>query len=1009
MAVDALTSGRVRTLIAYLVLHRDIPVPRQRLAFAFWPDSPEAQARANLRNVLHAARHAHPAVNSAIEVTSAALRWRTTNDVAVDVVRFEAAVELSIGTDPDQPDELIGRCGDAVACYGGELLPDDGADWLIPLRAGLAERYAVVLRLMATALIDAGRPDEAVGSTELLVRACPLDEVAHRLNIEAHAAAGDRSGAVRAYHECVAVFDRELGVTPSPETRRQIEQLINRAEAAVPDQRPALRARSGLVGRTRELAVLSDAWMQAMAGGARLVVVSGEPGIGKSRLVEELAAECRSAGAAVAIARSYLAEGELGFAVVASWLRSPDLGPAQRQLGEEERAQLARLLPELGSPASADDLGEAERRRRLFDATVRALAETGPTLLIADDVQWADRASHELIHYLVRQRLGAQLLVVVTARAEDIDAGHPLASLRDSLTAIDRVVDVQLTRLPLAATTELGEFLVGQSLSSASAEALFAESGGNPLFIVEAVRSGWDGNGGPLGMSARLRAVIEARLRVLSPLARLVASAASVVGRPFSPDLLRVVAKVDDDGLAPALDELWRRNILSEAGGHAYDFSHARIREVAYDDLSPITRRAYHAAVAESLATRDGESSSTEIASHLEAAGRPEEALAWFQRAARSAHDLSAYSDALRLIERALGLIPLIAPHLRHQRELELLGVLPLALSAVDGYATDRMSDTQERAVDVAETLGVELDPAFVRSMIMTALCRDEFTEAADAAARLHDHAIGSRDEGLRIESHYLLGIASFWGVALQLACEHFETVVHHFEPGMRAAHHARFGHDPQVVCMSRMANTLWFLGREDEARTAATEALALAAKVKHPLSQDTAMIFACLLAVDLEDHDLLRQWTAGLGKSGLDSLPFLVKHEALLGYLDVVDGQTGHGLDRISRSLDRCGSRNFFPGFQSTIARLLVSAHAIAGDHDGGLAATTRALAMGGSQLWAAEHHRLRAVFLERSGSQPEAVSAEIDQAEAIADAQVASGHLRRIAETRKRLTKRF
>lgn len=815
--VEALRSGRARSLLAFLVLNADVVHQRQGLAFEFWPGSSEGQARTNLRNVLHTLRRAHPSLAASLRATSTTLQWRSSGPVSVDVERFLVAAGVARSGDPDDVDRLIAHCRAAVGLYGGELLAGDHEEWLLPMRDALRDRYRGVLRLMATALIDSGRPGDATAVARELVRSDPIDESAHRLRIEAHHRAADRAGAVRAYHECAVTLEREVGVGPGQATAALYAAVLESDAGAMAELRPSPeRSRARLVGRDEEWGRLVAAWHAAGHGPPAVVLVTGEPGIGKSRLVEDFRAWCGRSGAATGEARSYATEGDLGYGLAVSWLRSPDIASGVRRLPPAQRAELARLLPELGPPGPADGTDAPERRRRLFDAAAAALAGSGrPTLLVADDCQWSDQVSQELIHYLVRQPVESPLLVVLTARPDELDGTHPVTGLRDALTVVDRLTEVPLERLSPDATREIGDELAGAPLDDHQAAALFVETEGNPLFIVEALRAGWH-QSGPAGLSPRLRAVIDARFHRLSDVAGAVLDAAAVVGRPCSGDLLARLCDLDDRSLARGIDELWRRGILAETGADAYEFSHGKLRDVAYEKASPATRRRHHEVVARHLAQEAAEGAeipSSQVAVHFDAASRPDEAVVWFQRAAVEAQHVFAYGEAVRLLDRALALVPALASDVRHARELELLSTLPVSLAAVDGYATDRMLHAHSRAIDVAASLGVDLDPSFLRSMVMSALCRDEFAGAAASARELLALAGSRGDASLRMESHYLLGISAFWAADLEMARQHFETVVAGFDPSMRAVHHEVYGHDPQVVCLSRLANTLWFPG----------------------------------------------------------------------------------------------------------------------------------------------------------------------------------------------------
>jgi predicted ATPase len=244
-----------------------------------------------------------------------------------------------------------------------------------------------------------------------------------------HDARGDRAGALRVYHACAATLERELRVEPSAATRRAYEALLpSQDEPAVGGQpgRAGPLGRPPLVGRAPQRARLTDLWRAAAGGDARLVLVTGEPGAGKTRLVEELRSWCAQRGAATAEARSYPAEGALAYGPVVSWLRSDALAGQFGRLDRAQLDELARLLPELRPPAPGlpppAPPAERDQRRLLFEALARAvLAPPGPLLLVADDLHWADRETLQFLHYLLRAEPDAPLLVVATVRREELD------------------------------------------------------------------------------------------------------------------------------------------------------------------------------------------------------------------------------------------------------------------------------------------------------------------------------------------------------------------------------------------------------------------------------------------------------------------------------------------------------------------------------------------------------------------------------------------------------------
>src|SRR5829696_8407257 len=613
--LPALESARAESLLAYLLLHRDAPVPRQRLAFVLWPDSTEPQARTNLRHVLHNLRRALPGADRFLDITARTLRWRPDAPFRRDVAEFEAALARADG-DP------VAALREAVDAYGGDLLEGSYDDWVRDERERLRELQIAALDRLASLLAARGEHTEAIRHAERLLRHDSLREDTYRLLMRLHDVRGDRARALRAYHACATELERELGIEPSAPTRAAYEALLPAREAAV--AAPEALGGSALVGRSPERTRLAQLWRASERGRAQLVLVTGEPGIGKTRLLEELRSWCAHQGAITAEARSYPAEGSLAYGPVVAWLRAEPLAARRRRLDRGRLAELARVLPELDLPLP-EPLPEGEQRQRLFDALAGAvLAPAAPLLLLADDLHWADPETLRFLHYLVRTAPDARLLVAASARREDVGAGHPLDELATALGALDRCVEIELGRLSPRDTAELAERVAGDALEPAAAQRLFAGTEGNPLFVVEALRAGWAGGGGAI--SPRVQAVIEARLAALSPAARELAGIAATVGREFTADVLAQASEAGEEQLVRGLDELWRRRIVRDRGLDAYDFTHGRIREVAYRALAPARRRRTHLLVAhalERLHAHDLDAVSARLAHTTSARGRP--------------------------------------------------------------------------------------------------------------------------------------------------------------------------------------------------------------------------------------------------------------------------------------------------------------------------------------------------------------------------------------------------
>jgi DNA-binding SARP family transcriptional activator len=357
--LQPLDSVRAESLLAYLLLHRDAPQQRRHLAFTLWPDSTEGQARTNLRHVLHNLRRALPDADRFVDAGPRTLQWRPDAPLWLDVATFEQAFEE-------------GRLEDAIETYKGELLEGNYDEWLLEERERLSQLCLDALERLARELEAQGRFAEAIRYAERLLRQDPLREETYRLLIGLYDATGDRARALRTYHACATTLVRELGVEPSAATREAYDALLG----AVPEPGAGLAsaspARPPLVGRRAERERLAELWRDAEGGRAQLVLVTGEAGIGKSRLVEELRSWCAHRGAAIAESRSYPAEGTMAYGTLVAWLRSEPLAAGLRRLAPAQLTELARLLPELLSEApglaAPERLAADEQRQRLFAA-----------------------------------------------------------------------------------------------------------------------------------------------------------------------------------------------------------------------------------------------------------------------------------------------------------------------------------------------------------------------------------------------------------------------------------------------------------------------------------------------------------------------------------------------------------------------------------------------------------------------------------------------------------------
>lgn len=688
--LTTLNTPRLQSLLAYLVLHRDAPQSRQHLAFLLWPDLPEARARANLRRQLHQLQQVLPAADQFIRADTQTLQWRPDSSFTLDVAEFEQAAGHT---------QSIADLQRAIELYRGDLLPGCYDDWIAPERERLKQLLIEALERLLHFAADEGHYPAAIQYARRLLRVDPLREEIHRRLIKLHALNDDRAAALRAYHACASTLQRELGIEPGPATREIYERLLNLESATT----APLDATFPLVGREREWAQLQAAWRTAATGHPHMALLIGEAGIGKTRLADELFTRLNRQGVNTAIAHCYSAEGMLAYAPIVAWLRARPLA----NLESVWLSEVARLLPEILTqqpelPAPGP-LTEGWQRQRLHEALARAVLGHGePLLLWIEDLQWCDRDTLEWLHYLLRFDRQARLLMLGTLRAEEVADDQPVAALLSALRHDRQLIEIAVGPLDAIGTQQLAARVVGSELDAARLACLYHETEGNPLFIIETLRAGSEclESG---GLPPTAQAVITTRLAQLSPQARELMELAATVGREFTFEIIRQANDTDEATLIRGLDELWQRRIIREMGANAYDFSHGKLREVAYAGLSSAHRRLLHRRVAEALVALHADEVdqvSAQVAAHYQQAGLAEQAISYYRRAATAAQRVYAHQDAITYLNRALELVPTTA----HAQRYDLLACRE-AIYDVQGQREAQQQDIVELQ-KLAQVLG---------------------------------------------------------------------------------------------------------------------------------------------------------------------------------------------------------------------------------------------------------------------------------------------------------------
>lgn len=745
-----LEKTRWQALIAYLVLQRQTPVPRAQVAFALWPDTREAQALTNLRNLLHRLPEAWPGCMQFIHVERHTVQWQPQESWCCDVVDFED--RLAQAAHARNPADERHCLLQAVTSYRGELLPGHWDEWLLIARRSVHQRYVEALERAAILCAADAEFTQAIRLVERLLAEDPLRETHYRWLMRLHLTNGDRAGALHTYYQCSRIVQRELGVPPSPPTIAAYQDIVAQSGQLELRLTAAGTLEPPLVGRSAAWQLLLDGWRRVATGTptTHSVLVSGEPGIGKSRLVQEFASWAAHQGATVAVAQAYASDHALPYEPITSWLRGFGLErarPAWRQ-------ELAPLLPDVVDRAIVAQASGGHQQ--LYAALVGViLAQPQPIVLVLDDAQWADQESLAWLHHVLRMDLRARILILLTHPNSQLPVDDPLSTLLADMTRLHRMSHVTLVRLTQDETITLASRLLGHAISPSSGEALFRHSEGNPLFVVEAVRTHPAVFAGTAeadrvpalaDLSPHLQAVLQVRLATLSPRARAVLDVAAVIGRSFRADVVALAGSLDRDTLLLGLDELWHCQAVREVDDRRYDFSHDSLRQVVYDRLSRSRRQFLHGRVAKALQAVFGdriEPQSGDLARHYELAGERAAAVGWYRRAAAAARRVYANTDAIVLSDKALALAQELADEAPTHPEREALLQLQADILSERDWTWRLLGQigTFQRDVARLHALATELGDLALQArsarreaFVLYRFCR--FREASTAAQR---------------------------------------------------------------------------------------------------------------------------------------------------------------------------------------------------------------------------------------------------------------------------------
>jgi DNA-binding SARP family transcriptional activator len=701
--VELPASRKTRALLGYLLVTAR-PHSRERLCELLWeaPGDPRAALRWSLWKL-------RPLVDNERTERLVATRDRVAieaHGAVVDVTEIRAA--LASGVADTETDALL----DAAARFRGELLEGldlDGCfafhEWWRSEREAWRRLHGSVLAASVDRLAD--RPEDALELARARVLIDPGSEDAHATVVDLLVRLGRSREAADQYAAATRMLTSQFGVSPGARLAA-LGRSLGRSDASSrrsPPERPrGTEPPIPLTGRSAERTVIGDVVASAADDGSRMLLLTGEPGIGKTRLLDELQGDVTRRGGRVLRSRAFEAERTRPYGPWVDALRAADLP----ELPDRLRADLASLLPEMGG-----ERAELDDRGRIFDAVVgvvRLLAESGPLAVIIDDVHWLDEPSAALLHYAVRSLDETPIVVAVAARPGDLEDNPPALQTVEALDREGRVREVALGPLDPASV----EALVGRIAAEVDAARVVEASNGNPLLVVEMTRAIARGDD---VVSRGVERLVTDRLRVLGKRSRAVVEVAAAYGRTVPAATLPELADLSPIELADALDELGRHGLLGPVDDAGYGLTHDVIRDVVYRTVSPPHRTILHARIAAVLAdTPDPDDTlAGDAARHADLAGDSARCATACVRAANRCLRVLAYQEAEALAELGRRHAVRLEARDRVRHEIALLQVLlhpGVQLHRPGGLAVELArlcADAQQQGLDADLSAGLVL------------------------------------------------------------------------------------------------------------------------------------------------------------------------------------------------------------------------------------------------------------------------------------------------------------